>query len=148
MKHLLLLCIILLLAGASELHAQNQLVQAPNAVKLRRVWTQFGKSLTADEYGKRIWGGVDISGDSIADIGVYRGSTNEWLFYRGGSPAPDTVPFLRIGSVASHYPVPGNFLGDENRYMVLKGGYREVVRAYPKTRKKERQVLTCRYEKM
>lgn len=101
----------LLIAENSLLHGQNQLVQAPDAVKLRRVWTQFGKQLTADEYGRGLWGGADISGDSIADIGVYRRSTNEWLFYRGGSPAPDTIPFFSLDSISSRRPAVGNFWG-------------------------------------
>lgn len=108
------------------LAAQNQLVPAPDAVKLRRVWSIQGGPVTADEIGYNIWGGTDITGDSIADFAVYRGSDNTWLFYRGGSP-PETASFLEIDSVGSIPPYIANFYGDDRRFALLRSGYAETV---------------------
>ena len=115
----------LLFSPASSV-AQNELVPAPGAVQLRRVWTQEGTNLAADEYGYNVWGGVDLTGDSIADFAVYRRVDNTWLFYAGGDP-PSTELFWSMDSVGSVPPYVGDFWGDEKRHMLFIDGYGVTV---------------------
>lgn len=116
-----------LLLGAATAAAQNELVPASNAVKLERVWTREGEQ-SGDQYGYNVWGGVDLSGDSIADFAIYRGKSldNAWFFYKGGNP-PDTVPFIVRRSYSGITPVVGDFFGDGHLTMVFVRGRSEVI---------------------
>ena len=125
MKHLLLTLPLLLVAGTSLL-AQNRLVPADNVTELHRVWVQEGVDLTADRYGRAVWGGVDLTGDSIGDFAVYRSSTSEWYFYAGGNP-PEQDAFWVKDSVGRVPPYVGSFTGDTSLYWLFRSGYREVV---------------------
>ncbi len=119
-----LLCALLFSPALSV--AQNELVPAQGAVQLRRVWTQEGTHLAAGEYGYNVWGGVDLTGDSIADFAVYRNSDFSWLFYQGGNP-PATSPFMVWDSMGYGTPVVGDFLGNGEKTMVFLRGRTEVI---------------------
>lgn len=118
--------LVALVISPIRMTAQNELVPAPNAVQLRRIWTQQGRPLRADEYGYNVWGGTDLTGDGIADFAVYRNTDNTWLFYAGGNP-PDTVPFLIIDSVGSVPPYCADFFDDGSLLMLLRDGSARVV---------------------
>ncbi len=108
----------------TPLLAQNQLVANPEAVKLRRIWTERGQVGTFEQYGYNIWGGVDISGDDTADFAVHQLRDNVWYFYEGGNP-PKTEPFWQKDSVT--YVALSDFWNDGRRFMLFTYGYMEVV---------------------
>lgn len=117
------LSLLLLLLLPIVLQAQNQLVPVSEAAKLRRVWTQEGNPQVTDLYCLSLWGGADISGDSINDFAVYRGSDRSWLFYRGGT-VPESAPFLELDSVGSSQPILARFFGDDRRFLLFREDYR------------------------
>ena len=120
---------VLLLTGTSLL-AQNQLVANPEAVKLRRIWTERGQAGTFEQYGYNIWGGVDISGDDTADFAVHQVRNDQgqqvWYFYEGGNP-PKTEPFWQKDSVGSIPPHVSDYWNDGRRFMMFTFIYIEVV---------------------
>ena len=84
-----MLLLVALAASCTVLSAQNRIIAAPDAVELRKIWEREGRWGLDAEYGRRMWGGTDISGDGIADFAVYQREgeyANTWHFYRGGSP--------------------------------------------------------------
>ena len=66
MKRLLLFCALVLPVA---LQAQNQLVPADDAVKLRKVWSMIGDDVEGkNRIGYAVTGLPDISGDSINEF--------------------------------------------------------------------------------
>ncbi len=125
----LLLATLLIALLWTPLYPQNRITGSPDAAELRLVWEERGRENRVDEYGTRMWGGVDITGDGVEDFAVYQQTGDHpdtWHFYRGGS-SPDTVPFRSIDSVGSIVPAVGNFFGGAERYMLLRTGSVEVI---------------------
>jgi hypothetical protein len=113
-----LLLIVLLLAISLPIVAQNDIVANPKAVKLRRIWTMQGAQNSNAEYGVSVGSIFDVTGDGINEVTVYRGIDHRTLFFKGGSPAPDTVPFLHVDSVGPA-PIAGDFWGTGKRQLAF-----------------------------
>ena len=125
----LLISTLLIAALGSQLYAQNRITGSADAEELRLIWEEWGRENRVDEYGTRMWGGVDLTGDGIEDFAVYQQTGDHpdtWHFYRGGA-SPDTVPFWRIDTVGSIDPSVGNFFGGVEQYMLLRTGSVEVI---------------------
>ncbi len=67
----LLLATLLIALLWTPLYPQNRITGSPDAEELRLVWEERGRENRVDEYGTRMWGGVDITGDGVEDFAVY-----------------------------------------------------------------------------
>lgn len=104
--------LLVTLAASLPVHAQNELVANPDAVKLRRVWTKMGSELSPfNRYGFGVSALPDLTGDSIREFAVYH--AGNWLIYKGGNP-PDTAELMRIGNDSANLP-PYHLLVDDFR---------------------------------
>ena len=95
------------------LHAQNQLVPAEGAVKLRRVWTMIGDDVEGkNRIGQEVGGLPDINNDSIADF-VVRTPSGLLLFLGSrGQISSEPYKVIRDGSLIARTPIVGDFWGD------------------------------------
>ncbi|MEZ4784607.1 MAG: FG-GAP-like repeat-containing protein [Candidatus Kapaibacterium sp.] len=106
-----------------SLEAQNEIVQNPEAVLLRRVWMMRGGVVGGDRVGALAGALTDVNHDSLQDFIWGLGSTGVWHLQYGGSPISDTPAQSFFHSTTLSYPVVGNFWGGSQEYVVFADFY-------------------------
>ncbi|MGE3800668.1 MAG: FG-GAP repeat domain-containing protein [Candidatus Kapaibacterium sp.] len=103
-----------LLFTSISLQAQNEIVQNPDAVLLRKVWMVRGGVVGGDRVGDGAGGAGDVNHSGQEDFAVLIGSTAEWRVYVDSNKAHTTNPFWKFDSGAGvpWRPIVGNFRGD------------------------------------
>ncbi|MGE3800671.1 MAG: FG-GAP repeat domain-containing protein [Candidatus Kapaibacterium sp.] len=123
-----------LLFTSISLEAQNEIVQNPDAVLLRKVWMVRGGVVGGDRVGDGAGGVGFINSDSIADFAWYLGASNLWNIHLGGEK-PSTTPYQildSLGTIPSH-PIVGDFFGTGEKWVGFSGFFR-VDRSGPRTK--------------
>ena len=106
--------LFLLAVASSTVVAQSSdtIVPNPTAVQLRKVWEITGRPLKYDEVGYGAARLPDLTGDSINEFAVYKGSTSQWFIYAGGHSPLDLQPIHVFDSVTESPSIGvGDFFG-------------------------------------
>ncbi|MBL7989571.1 MAG: hypothetical protein JNJ94_16025 [Chlorobi bacterium] len=106
--------LFLLAVASSTVVAQSSdtIVPNPQAAQLRKVWEVTGRPLKYDEVGYGAARLPDLTGDSINEFAVYKGSTSQWFIYAGGHSPLDLQPIHVFDSVTESPSIGvGDFFG-------------------------------------
>jgi len=108
------LFLFLLAVARTTLLAQSSdtIIPNPNAVQLRKVWEVTGRPLQYDQVGYRAAALPDLTGDSINEFAVYKGSTSQWFIYPGSNQQLQMTPWRVFDSVTESPAIGvGDFFG-------------------------------------
>jgi hypothetical protein len=130
----LLLILVLLAIAVPSMAQTDTILPNPKAVRLHRIWLQTGNYFRGgDEVGDGAGSVGDINNDSLEDFAVAFGALHQWRLYRGGSPAPDTIPFWTFDSSGGFpgIPVVGDFWGTGHKAVGFMRGRAEGAALLP-----------------